>query len=202
LEYKLEPGLSENDVVANLENSFNNFLLPFLFPSDCPTVGRRTLVVHRRLETVGVSKRPDDQPLPGVSCSQQSNPENDTECVVMDGQLTIYTNNGTPSTTEEQIQNQLKTGMENGDFVEGPVVRVSYVDLETDPDSNTNGGTGGVDTQGGTSRRGTAIGVVAAIASFLILALALAWRRKKQQQHEESVLENGTTLDGETTGDV
>jgi hypothetical protein len=65
LEYKLEPGLSENDVVANLENSFNNFLLPFLFPSDCPTVGRRTLVVHRRLETVGVSKRPDDQPLPG-----------------------------------------------------------------------------------------------------------------------------------------
>lgn len=63
LEYKV--GFNENEVVANLENSFNNFLLPFLFPSECPTEGRRVLVLHRRLETVGVSKRPDDQPLPG-----------------------------------------------------------------------------------------------------------------------------------------
>lgn len=65
LEYKLKPGETESDVVANLENSFNNFLLPFLFPSDCPTVGRRVLAAHRRLDTVGVSKRPDDQPLAG-----------------------------------------------------------------------------------------------------------------------------------------
>lgn len=118
----------------------------------------------------------------------------------MDGQLTIY-DNGSPSATDEDIQNQLKKGMEDGDFVEGPVVRVSYVDLETDPDNNSNGGTGEVDTQGGTSRRGTAIGVVAAVASLLILALAIAWRRKNQQ-NEESVLENDTTLDGETAGDV
>lgn len=119
----------------------------------------------------------------------------------MDGQLTIY-DNGTPSVTEEEIQNQLKQGMEDGDFVGGSVIRVSYVDVDTDPnDSNSNGG--GVDSQGGgVSRRGTAIGVVAAIASLLILALAIAWRRKNQQ-NEESVLENDTTLDGEqTAGDV
>jgi hypothetical protein len=119
----------------------------------------------------------------------------------MDGQLSIYTDDGTPSNTKEEIQNQLKRGMEDGDFVGGPVVRVSYVDIDANPDPNSNGGTDGVDSQGGASRRGTAIGVVAAIASFLILALAIAWRRKNQQ-NDESVLENDTTLGGETSDDV
>lgn len=119
----------------------------------------------------------------------------------MDGQLTIYTNDGTFSTTEEEIQNQLKTGMENGDFVYGPVVRVSYVDVDANPDPNSNGGGDGVNAQGGGARRRTAIGIVAAIASMLILALAIVWRRKNREQNEESALENETTLDGTGGGD-
>lgn len=64
-ELEYEAGTNERDVVSDLESSFNNFLLPFLFPSECPTVTRRVLVSQRRLETVGVSKRPDDVPLVG-----------------------------------------------------------------------------------------------------------------------------------------
>lgn len=121
----------------------------------------------------------------------------------MDGKLTIFTDDGTPSTTEEAIQDQLKAGMENGDFVGGPVVRVSYVDIDANPDPNSNDGGDGVNTQDVTPRRRTAIGIVAAIASLLILALAIAWRRKNQQSEEtvlSSTMQNDTTLD--VGGDV
>jgi len=63
-ELEVEPGYDATAVISDLENSFNDFLLPFLFPSACPSV-RRILASLRRLETVGVSKRPDDVPLAG-----------------------------------------------------------------------------------------------------------------------------------------
>lgn len=66
-ELEYEAGYNASDVISGLENSFNDFLLPFLFPSDCPTDDERRILVsfHRRLETIGVSKRPDDVPIDG-----------------------------------------------------------------------------------------------------------------------------------------
>lgn len=203
LEYKA--GYNASDVISGLENSFNDFLLPFLFPNACPSddVGRMLASFRRarRLETIGVSKRPDDVPIEGVTCAETSDAAN--ECVVVDAGLTIYTgSDGTPTQSSNEILDQLKQGMENGDFVQDPIVRVSYVDLEANPDPNKNdGGTDNV-SQGRGGRNRVVFGVVAAVATLLLLALAVIWRRKKQQEQlEESTLSaNDTATDIDAAG--
>jgi len=134
--------------------------------------------------------------LLSVTCAEKSNDAN--ECIVVDGSLTVFTDDGNPTISKDAILAALQAAMENGDFVEPPIVRVSYVDLSTDPDSLGDGG-GNSEIQGGTAgRRPLVFGLVAAVASILLIALAVVWRRKQQQeQHDESMLSN--SMVNETT---
>ena len=134
-----------------------------------------------------------------VACAKKVDEAN--ECIAMDGALTVYTDDGTPSTGEDEIRSALRKGMEDGDFAESPIVRVSYVDLDTYPDPNKNDGGNQVSSQGGGRNRGMVYGVVAGIVTLLLLALAVLWRRKKKHDDETSTLENETLEANETTVD-
>jgi hypothetical protein len=58
-ELEYEQGYTESEIISDLENAFTEYILPLLFASQC-LEQRRVLTTFRRLETVGVSKRPDD----------------------------------------------------------------------------------------------------------------------------------------------
>jgi hypothetical protein len=219
-ELEYEQGYNESEIISGLESSFTDFLLPLLFPSQCPEQ-RRVLTSFRRLETVGVSKRPDDVVLQDgmtkgpwmshvtllnslahtfvllmlvtVTCAEK---QDGNECVVLDGSMTIYSDDGTASNDEEKIREELKTGMESGAFVEAPIVRVSYVDLDSNPSDSDSNGKGTTESTPKSKR--FLYGVVAGVASLLILLLAVVWRRK--HKHEEaSTLGPDSTVDAAET---
>lgn len=123
-----------------------------------------------------------------VTCAEK---QDGNECVVLDGSMTIYTDDGTSSNDEEQIREELKTGMENGAFVEAPIVRVSYVDLDTNPSGSDGNGKGTTDST--PKRQRFVYGVVAGVATLLILVLAVVWRRK-QKNEENSTLGPDSTI--------
>ena len=62
-ELEYEQGYDESEIISGLESSFVDFLLPILFDSQCTYKRKRELTSSRRLETVGLSKRPDDMVL-------------------------------------------------------------------------------------------------------------------------------------------
>jgi hypothetical protein len=109
-----------------------------------------------------------------VACAEK---QDGNECVVLDGSMTIYTDDGT-SADEEMIIEELKKGMEKGTFVEAPIVRVSYIDLDSDP----SGGKGAETSEGTPSSNTLVYGIVAVVATLLLLALAVVWRRKHKNE--------------------
>lgn len=120
-----------------------------------------------------------------MSCTEK---QDDNECVVLDGSMTIYTDDST-SIDEEKILEELKKGMENGAFVEVPIVRVSYIDLDSDPSSGEDAGT----TESTPSRNTFMYGIVAVVATLFLLSLAVVWRRTHKSESNSTLSPNITS---------
>lgn len=129
-----------------------------------------------------------------VACAKK---DKDNECVVLDGSMTIYNDDATATNGEEKIREELKTGMESGAFVEAPIVRVSYVDIDTDPSGADGDGKG--TTENTPKSKGFVYGVVAGVATLLILILAVVWRRKHKNEEASTLGPDNTVGASETT---
>jgi hypothetical protein len=118
-------GKLEDDVLPVLENIFNAFLLPVVFPSECGRSDGRSQVQL----IAGITTRPDDQILEEFECRQVEVAGN--ICRVVLGELTLFTDDERRSEVQDFILEVLRSGMEDDSFVVAhkSIERVSFVEL-------------------------------------------------------------------------
>lgn len=185
--YELESTTSqveeEEELILELERAFNEAILPALF-TEC-AADDQTRAVTAAVK--GVSARPDDIVFNNVVCQASNMVDANNRCSVVSGELTVYFE-GDAGNIESVIIDLLKKAMERNDFlaVDKDIVRVTYVVLESDARSENPGGAGTQDPTGDDDRRGLIFGVVAGVATLLLILLGLVWRKKKQNDDDES----------------
>jgi len=125
-------------IVTSFERDSTNFILRSdLFDGACSSE------VQRRQSSAaqGISARPDDQPLEGISCSSISGDDAATDCIVISGAFEVfYDDDGSGSDAlkqqfEEAIANGINNnGKNNGVAISNPnIVEVAAV---SDPTTN------------------------------------------------------------------
>jgi hypothetical protein len=167
-------GKLEDDVLPVLENIFNTFLLPVVFPSECGRSDGST----QDLFILGITTRPDDQILEEFECRQVEVAGN--ICRVVLGELTIFIDDERRREVRDLILETLRSGMEDDSFVvtHKSIERVSFVELGDlyaglevgEPSSSI----------GGNNNDGLRVGLVLAAAGAALLVIgALVYRRRK-----------------------
>jgi hypothetical protein len=178
-------GKMEDEVLPVLENKFNSFLLPVVFPSVCGGSDGST----QDQSIVGISARPDDQILEEFGCRQVEVAGN--VCRVVLGELTLFTDDGRRLEVRDIILEALRSGMEDGSFVVAytSIDRVSFVDLgdlfagleAAEPSSIGN------NDSTGNNNDGLMVGLVLAAVGAALLAIgALVYRRHNNVEEEEA----------------
>jgi hypothetical protein len=178
-------GKVEDEVLPVLENNFNSFLLPVVFPSECGGSDGST----QDQFVVGITMRPDDRVLEEFGCRQIEVAGN--ICKVVVGELTLFTDGGRRLEVGDQILEALRSGMEDGSFVvaHASIERVSFVEL-----GDIFAGLEGAEPSSiGNNDDGVMVGLVLAAAGAALLVIgAFVYRRRKNTGKEE---EKATTLE-------
>jgi hypothetical protein len=196
--YELETGPSVegkmvDGVLPALENKFNSFLLPVVFPSECGGSDGST----RDQSIVGITARPDDQILEEFGCRQVEVAGN--ICKVVLGELTLFTGEGRRLEIGDLILEALRSGMEDGSFVVAhtSIKRVSFVEL-----GDIFAGLGGAEPSSigtsdsiGNNDNGLMVGLVfAAVGAALLVVGALVYHRRKNVGEDEAKVTLGPII--------
>jgi hypothetical protein len=125
-----------------------------------------------------------------VECESQTDIGNN--CVVVSGELTVYTDDSDVGSVKDMIQESIKDNMDAGNFdqAQSDIVRVQFVNLE----NISNGGTSGASTPTDSNiGSGSAVRVGLFVAAGLLVAVVggLAYKRRAK-----SMLEDDTQIGG------
>lgn len=128
-------GSLASDVLPILEQAFNDYLLPDLFPQKCPDVVVNDILTsqrRRQLRVVGLSATPNDEPRPEFVCRGTAvAPQN--ECVFVRGSLILFVDENELATVlERRVRDRLKLGMDNDIFMPShpSIQRLTYVETD------------------------------------------------------------------------
>lgn len=114
----------ETEVLPELEQAIIDSILPEAFPDECGADGSK-----QQLAIAGVSQDPMDSILEEYQCSSTVDPDN--TCVVVLGELTLYSDDIDTVAAEKQlIQQSIKGSMDSGNFddAQEDIARVSYIE--------------------------------------------------------------------------
>jgi hypothetical protein len=221
--YQLEytAGSSLDDILFALERAVADKVLPTLFGGEC----ERRHQLRRRLTTVGASINPADMKLPCelyllyipladsnftsylrsfvsllVDCTIELK-SNTSSCAVIDGQMTVYTDDGAFNQTDTVLK-EIEQAMNGGDFNNGihpEIVNVFYLDQSTDSIEDGADGPGAQNTpmNNGFS---TPFIVAIAVGGLAVIIAGVVWSRRKDKD-TASVVTDDTPLTG-TAGAV
>jgi hypothetical protein len=189
----------EKEVLPALETAFNDFLLPFVFASECgsPSKPRLLFSIHSRrhmLQAVGISSQPKDLLIEGLSCENVTAPEND--CGIYRGELGLYMANvGADADTIIGAFKQLKLGLDEGvfDSVDRRIVRVVHLDLgDMDPSDPYQSEENPPDTDSDSGTMMFAIVAAAAGAVLVSIGALLVYRHKRErpEDHFEPIVDD------------
>lgn len=144
-----------------------------------------------------------------MACSSTTNDENG--CEVINGKLSIFTEEGDSELVLESIGEALKEAMDEGEFNETheDIVRVTYMSEEI-PDEGTeedslNDSKGGTMTPRGDSDNLLTITLTTFSAAGVVLiaiGASLYRRRKQLQDNDDTTLQEGATVNGLSRFDV
>jgi hypothetical protein len=196
LEYKPESSIDE--VLPALERAILDKVLPTLFGGEC-----EMRQLRRRLQAVGASINPSDIEIVGcefhlaihiacrldlshlwslifftlqVDCTLKL--MNYSSCAVMDGKMTIYTDDGAFVGTDA-VKEEIKRAMNDGNFnTISDVVNVFYVDDQATAPVEGDEGSG---TQSTPTNNGLAppfYAVIAVAGALVVVIAGVLWRRK------------------------
>ena len=212
-------GFIDDDVFPVLERSFNEYLLPVLFPNECgpaSSSSSRLLTAQnhnrqRRLKAIGLSTRPKDVISPVGACSLLLDTEN--SCFVVHGQVSLFSSDDErrqleakdddrQNTDKEEviILEALKSGMnEESTFDDShPVIkRVSYLEPPqggtaqdvVPPESSEIGAGDDSDDDFNAALVGSLVGVAAVV---LVLLGIVFCRRRPNRHDQQEPLVSGT----------
>mmetsp|Transcript_18671 Transcript_18671/g.21041 ORF Transcript_18671/g.21041 Transcript_18671/m.21041 type:complete len:420 (-) Transcript_18671:50-1309(-) len=126
----------DSEILPILEKAIVDDILQEIFPDRCGStaIGKRKLRVQRRLEVIGLSMYPPDFINSDLICNMDtlSNPAN--ECAVIDGELTLFTDDGQAVEEQPSINNLIKNNMNSGvyDSLSDKIVRLYYLDSSSE----------------------------------------------------------------------
>jgi len=148
-----------NDILPLVEKAIVDSILQEVFPDRCGNteIGKRRLRIQRRLEVTGVSMYPPDY-ITTSTCNVERSSSTLNECAIVDGELTLFTNDGEAANEQFRIANLIKENMNSGvyDDLSDKIVRLYYLDSSSsDPtESNTSNGEDEVNANGSESATG------------------------------------------------
>lgn len=171
-----------NDILPALELAINEQLLSILFPLKC---GDKENDRYRRLDLVGISSRPEEMVLEGVSC-QLSLANSSHECVVVEGGAKLFVD-GNASDTKRQVLEAIKDGMDNDKFLyaHGAIVRLTFTKINTEGISTQDAGVLSTRSSENTTSVPPYVYVAGAGAGALLVAGALVFFQRKQKEDED-----------------
>jgi len=126
----------DSEILPILEKAIVDDILQEIFPDRCGStaIGKRKFRVQRRLEVIGLSMYPPDFITSDLICNMDtlSNPAN--ECAVIDGELTLFTDDGQAVEEQPSINNLIKNNMNSGvyDSLSDKIVRLYYLDSSSE----------------------------------------------------------------------
>lgn len=114
-----------------------------------------------------------------VPCNSKINESN--TCVVVYGQLTLYTDDEDSEKEEDFIQKLIKEKMDNGDFnsISDDVVRVSYTDLVAEPPVENPNTQGGTPESNGDRNATLQVGLLLGAGLLIVALIFIACGRRK-----------------------
>lgn len=202
----------ETEVLPAMEVSFNDYMLPALFPGTCSFRRLQFQLQRRKLAVVGLRADPYDTVDASAPCDFPLQADN--SCNVVDGVITLLSDGELALVNQEIVRDTLKNGMENDAFlhIHPDIVRVSYrepadegtpeptdapnenADIVDDGTSSTGREVNTVES--GNDNNAVVIGTVLAAAAVAVLLLgALFVRRRRRGTDEQSSLLSGEPLD-------
>jgi len=175
-------GDSAEEVIASFEKDSTNFILQSdLFSSPCSEVEQR-----QANSAQGISARPDDQALQGISCSSISgDAAAGTDCLVISGAFEVfYDDNGSGSDAlKQQFEEAIKNGINNGGVT---ISHPDIVEVEAVPDPTGNVrdkddavGPSNISAGPGDDGNNTPLIVGATVGAVLIIGAAALYRSRQ-----------------------
>lgn len=184
------PGASVEGMLESIEKGTADFLLKSdLFAGSCD---RRKLTVRRLATAVGISSKPDDEVLEGVSCSSGVD-----DCAVVEGALQVYYTDEielmSNTNLEEEFKTEISSNLSGIDYANEDIISVVAVD---EPGANPDGATGtnGINTDDN-STNSTPIIIGATVGAVLILGAVALYRRRQSGSNDETAFSGNTTAE-------
>jgi hypothetical protein len=112
-------------------------------------------------------------------------------CVVVEGQLTLYSDPGNSAQSEKQsILSSIKASMDSGRFVgvQENIARVTYVNLLPDIDSGSTGATSGVPSDAAVNSESSMVRVGLFLGAGILTAVVVgvAYSRRKKSASDDA----------------
>jgi hypothetical protein len=177
----------ENEILPNVERAIVDSLLSEAFPDGCnsSSFGRKRIRVRRRLEVTGISMNPPDLVNPEFVCETEAMFDPANDCVIVDGELMLFTDNGHAEEEQALIQEFIKNEMDSGayDNSSDRIVRMRYLDVSLEPpesnlpgENNENGSSDVPNIQ-----NDVRIGVLVGLFAVLALVSGITYGARRRQ---------------------
>lgn len=191
----------ENEILPSLEVAILDSILLKAFPDRCgPTSSGKRRLRARRLDVTGISTNPPDSINPELQCEAGAVSSPDNGCVVVDGEIMLFTDSGNAEEEKALIKELIKMEMDSGayNYVSDKIVRLRYLDLSLLPpesnlpeDGNDNGNED-VSTGDGNDVR---IGVFVGIFSVLLVVSVVIYSARRRTRHADDETDLQTNND-------
>lgn len=132
-------------------------------------------------------------PVSIVVCGQVSD---GNECVVVSGALTLYSSDSeSAQASEDAITSSIQDSMSSGSFdsVTDEVVRVSYVDLQSDSNNEARAPNDADNSAIGDGNSPVLIGILVAAGVVLAAGLGVAYKKRSSAAEDGAATEFGET---------
>lgn len=182
-----------DDILPALEQAINEKLLSIFFPLKC---GDKENDRYRRLDLVGISSRPEEMVLEGVSC-QLSLANSSHECAVVEGGFQLFVD-GNASDIKRQVLDTINDGMDNDKFLyaHGAIVRLTFTKISTEGISTQDADVLSTQNSENNTSVPPYVYVAGAGAGALLIAGALVlFQRKHKEDDDEDEGEEDDSLE-------
>jgi len=194
----------DSEILPILEKAIVDDILQEVFPDRCGStaIGKRKLRIQRRLKVIGVSMYPPDFITSDSICNMDtlSNPTN--ECAVIDGELTLFTDDGQAVEEQPIIDNLIKNNMNSGvyDGLSDKIIRLYYLSSSLDPtESNTSDGADPTNDNGDkgagdkTERKSLKVGLFVGLGALVAVLVGIVFgiARRMSVHDDQTDMQSG-----------